>query len=174
MNSIKLKNVSVDFKGLEDIKRKLLEENVKIKTKTLIKYAKETLSKAYLESNYLNRTLNLKDSYVWGVFLNGKRIDYGFLTLSPESTEAKQRTGDGKLLKGREQAQLFIDNYSPNNNGWEVVFAATMYYGVYLEMTGTKRQQQYVVISSIFDDVREDFKNAHIFQNIYSYTPKGF
>lgn len=174
MKSVKLKNVTVDFKGLEDVKKRLFDESVKVKTKSLIKYAKETLKQAYLESDYQNRTLNLKDSYVWGVYFQGKRIDYGFLTMSAEAEESVVRYGDNEVIRGRDEAQKFIDSYQPTSFGWEVVFAATMYYGVYLEMTGTYRQRQYLVISSIFDDVERDFGNAQTFQNIYSYMPKGF
>lgn len=170
---MKYKHVTIDIKGLEDVRKKLFDNGVKIKTKSLIKYAKETLKKAYSESEYTNRTLNLKDSYVWGVYFNGKRIDYGFLTIDPQADVRKKRTGDDELISGREEAQKFIDSYTPNSVGWEVVFAATIYYGMYLEMSRSGGRQ-YLVISSIFDDLLSDFGNATQIQNIYTYMPKGF
>lgn len=156
------KHVKVDIKGLEAVKKKLFDENVEIRTKALIKYAKETLRKAYNESEYKNRTLNLKDSYVWIVFFHGKRIDYGFLTDMSEASVPVYRKGES--IEGRKEAEKFIKNYTSTYKGWEVVFAATTIYGAYLE-TGVNRTK-YVVISSIFDDVQRDLGNAKIFQSI--------
>ena len=45
--------------------------------------------------------------------------------------------------------------YNPQTNGFVVVFAARMYYGAYLEK-GTRRNKQYVVLSSIWNEVKSD------------------
>lgn len=164
-----LKNIKVDLSGLEEYRKKLYEGAVKSRKENLIRYAKETLKKAFLDSDYTNRTLNLKDSYVWGVFYNGKKEAYGFLSPDSDATTRVQRTGDKAMLSGREEAQDFINSYEPTNKrGWEVVFAATIYYGVYLQ-NGTKRNKQYVVISSIFDNVEKDFKSSKIISKEYTY-----
>ncbi len=150
---IKTKNVTFDLSAIDDFKKKLRVELVEQTTQQLIEYAKNTLAKAFVESEYANITLNLKDSYVWGVYFDGKRVDYGFLGAKEATTYAIE---DGQQIYGREEAQKFIDSYQSRvSRGWELVFAVTTIYGAYLE-TGTNRTK-YVVISSIFDDLQRDF-----------------
>lgn len=164
-----LKNIKVDLSGLEEYRKKLYEGAIKVRKQNLIRYAKETLKQAFMDSNYTNRTLNLKDSYVWGVFYNGKKEDYGFLSPDADAITRVQRTGDKKMLSGREEAQAFINSYEPTNKrGWEVVFAATIYYGVYLQ-NGVKGRNKYIVMSSIFDNVEKDFKYSNIISEEYTY-----
>lgn len=165
---IRTKNVTVDFEGLDKLTKQLWDDAIQDKTQTLIQYATQTLRNAYLESEFYDRTLNLKDSYVWGVYFEGRLIEHGFIG-DEEATRKIRRTGDGELISGRDEAEKFIKNYTPKLiDGWEVVFAATIYYGQYLEM-GTARNSQYVVISSIFDDLQRDFGNVDKLEEIYTY-----
>lgn len=165
------KKIKVDYSGLEKYKKELFDAAVKNKTEYLIKYAKETLKKAYDESEYTDREKNLADSYVWIVYFNGKEEKHGFLYDSPQSNQPNRKTATNEYERGRDVAEEFVREYIPRiSNGWEVVLAATIYYGNYLEM-GTSRNKQYVVLSSIFNEVEQDFgkQNTQIFKNVYKY-----
>ena len=167
------KHIKVDEKALAKAKKAILEKLNLVTLRELETYAKQMLRKAYLESEYShNETQNLRDSYIWAIYYNGQLKKHGFIDNTPLATESIKKTATEDYIKGREEAEDFLEEYIPTfTKGWEVVFAATIYYGVYLE-NGTKSNAKYVVISSIYDEVRKTFgaNKVRNWQNEYTYT----
>ena len=139
--------------------------------KDLVTYAKTTLLDAYNRSTYShNKTQNLADSYVWAVYNDNVLVKKGYLYPSPKAKETMIETGTKRRVYGRKEADEFLATYSPNTNGFVVVFAARMYYGAYLEK-GTRRNRQYVVFSSIWSEIKSDpqisFSEMNIETHLY-------
>ena len=165
------KRIRVDTKSLENAKKAIREKLNLIIAKDLEVYARNTLKKAYLESDYShNETQNLRDSYVWAIYFNGKLKKHGNIDKSPLATETIKKTGTAEYIKGREEADRFVLEYVPiSSRGWEVVFAATIYYGVYLQQGSSGKE--YVVISSIYDELERTFGANKVitWQNPHTY-----
>lgn len=162
------KKIKVNYSGLEKYKKELFDAAVKNKTEYLIKYAKETLKKAYEESTFEDQTYNLRDSYLWAVYFNGNMVESGFIDNSPKASEPQFEKNE--VIWGRSDAESFLSAYNPRiTNGWEVMFAAAVIYGMYLEEgeRGNPRRQ-FVVLSSIFNQVEQDFgkQNTQIFKEV--------
>lgn len=82
---------------------------------------------------YTHRTSNLKDSYGWGVYHNGKLSKQGFLTPTPSATVPRRL--DGKDVYGRDEIETYLQNYKATAQYELIVFAAMPYAGV-LESKG--------------------------------------
>ena len=148
--------VTIEFTELDELKAAIIKEATPDIIKDLVTYAKTTLLDAYNRSTYShNKTQNLADSYVWAVYNDNVLVKKGYLYPSPKAKETMIETGTKRRVYGRKEADEFLATYSPNTNGFVVVFAARMYYGAYLEK-GTRRNRQYVVLSSIWKEVSND------------------
>ena len=79
----------------------------------------------------------------------------GYIYPTPKAKTTKIETGSKRRVYGRKEADEFIATYNPNLSGFVVVFAARMYYGAYLEK-GTRRNRQYVVLTGIWDEIKND------------------
>ena len=151
-----MSNVTIELTELDELKKAILEEASNGIIKELAVYAKTTLYEAYQNSTYSkNQTKNLADSYVWAVYRDNVLQKKGYLYPTPKATEDIIQTKTKKRLRGRKEADEFLATYNPNLSGFVVVFAARMYYGAYLEK-GTRRNKQYVVLSSIMNEINKD------------------
>ena len=151
-----MSNVTIELTELDELKKAILEEASNGIIKELAVYAKTTLYEAYQNSTYSkNQTKNLADSYVWAVYRDNVLQKKGYLYPTPKATEDIIQTKTKKRLRGRKEADEFLATYKPNLSGFVVVFAARMYYGAYLEK-GTRRNKQYVVLSSIMNEINKD------------------
>ena len=149
-------SVTIELTELDELKKAILEEASNGIIKDLAIYAKTTLYEAYQNSTYSkNQTKNLADSYVWAVYRDNVLQKKGYLYPTPKATEDIIQTKTKKRLRGRKEADEFLATYNPNLSGFVVVFAARMYYGAYLEK-GTRRNKQYVVLSSIMNEINKD------------------
>ena len=149
-------SVTIELTELDELKKAILEEASNGIIKDLAIYAKTTLYEAYQNSTYSkNKTKNLADSYVWAVYRDNVLQKKGYLYPTPKATEDIIQTKTKKRLRGRKEADEFLATYNPNLSGFVVVFAARMYYGAYLEK-GTRRNKQYVVLSSIMNEINKD------------------
>ena len=149
-------SVTIELTELDELKKAILEEASNGIIKDLAVYAKTTLYEAYQNSTYSkNQTKNLADSYVWAVYRDNVLQKKGYLYPTPKATEDIIQTKTKKRLRGRKEADEFLATYNPNLSGFVVVFAARMYYGAYLEK-GTRRNKQYVVLSSIWNELSHD------------------
>lgn len=81
---------------------------------------------------FTNRTFNLEDSYGCGIYKNGVLKS---VVWSNDVRKADiPRTRNGVEYWGRELAEDFFKNYkSDGNEEYELVVAAVMFYGKYLE-----------------------------------------
>lgn len=133
-------------------------------TKRLERYAAQELNQMATSHTFQNKTYNLQDSYVWGVFWEGNLRSYGFY--------GGGRANDVSYLhewsrmpipvNGRQEAETFITSYRPSsNNGWEVVWAAAAPYSVYLDEMSThqSRTNRFMVISQRYDHIKQVFGN---------------
>lgn len=163
--------VTIEFTDLDELKAAIIKEATPDIIKELVTYAKTTLLDAYNRSTYShNKTQNLADSYVWAVYNDNVLVKKGYLYPSPKAKETMIETGTKRRVYGRKEADEFLATYSPNTNGFVVVFAARMYYGAYLEK-GTRRNRQYVVLSSIWNEIKSDpqisFSEMNIETHLY-------
>lgn len=96
-------------------------------------------SECEAERSYTHRTKNLKDSYGWGVYHDGKLQRRGFLTDSPEA-DRPRRIG-GADVQGRQEIMEYLLRYKPTAQ-YELVVYAAMPYASILE------ERKYRVIST--------------------------
>ena len=148
--------VTIEFTELDELKAAIIKEATPDIIKDLVSYAKTTLLDAYNRSTYShNQSQNLADSYVWAVYKDNVLQKKGYIYPTPKAKETKIETGTKRRVYGRKEADEFIRTYNPNLSGFIVVFAARMYYGAYLEK-GTRRNRQYVVLTGIWDEIKND------------------
>lgn len=149
-------DVEVTITNLKKIEKEVLDQLAPDILVELVRFAKEELLLAFQGSTYAkDKTQNLADSYVWGVYYNGKLHEYGFLTNSKKATQPRRVSNTTKSVYGRDEALAFINSYKPKTKMFEVIFAVEMYYGSYLE-GGTRRNKPYLVLSSIYNDLNSN------------------
>ena len=128
---------------------KVREQLVNNTLDDMCKKGAELMNKAYDERKWQNRTFNLKDSFGWVVYNNGSEYKRGYIG-DAQATGSKKIYGEE--IKGREVLDEFVKSYSPIPVGAELVIVAAMPYGLWLET-----RYQYVVLSSVKDDLEEHF-----------------
>lgn len=124
----------------------------------LEKEGKRILSECESERTYQHQSLNLFDSYGFGVYYNGKIERKGFLTATQTATETKKWYG--KEVDGREQIENFLNKEYKPSKGVELVIAAAMPYAHALENASSGQKQKYKVISMSYDKLVELQKQA--------------
>ena len=93
---------------------------------------------------YEHETLNLYDSYGFGIFLDGNLVRRGWL---PSAAGAPREFKDGHVLWGREILEtLFNGADRTTRKGYVIIIAAAMPYAINLEH-GIGIQNKYRVIS---------------------------
>lgn len=131
----------------------------KFKTRLVVRYlddlqrdGERILRECEAEKTYEHDTHNLYDSYGYGVYYNNRLMRRGYLSASPQATEAKEY--DGREIKGREEIDEFLESRKPNAKGLALVIAAVMPYGADLE-EGRGVTRKFRVISMSFDKLRK-------------------
>lgn len=159
-----MKHVVTKFND-EHFRKEVLNKIVIEQTKRLEKYAEQELSMMARTHAFKNRTYNLEDSLVWCVYYNGELRSYGFYGGKRASTVSYlHEYGRNPIpVDGRANADMFPQMYTPTvKNGWEIVWAATAPYSIYLEdgfTTRGGRFMQFEVISQRFDHIAKTFGN---------------
>lgn len=146
------------------LKKRIWSRISKEQTERLKTYAKEKLYAMATNHTFNNRTYNLQDSLVWGVFFKGHLKSHGFY----ESARARERSylhewsREPIPVNGRSLARSFIRTYhSQVLGGWEVVWAAVAPYSIYLDpKAGTTKTNRFYVISQEYDAIKEMFGRA--------------
>ena len=154
--------VSIDFSGLDEVRKKLFDASADVQTERLLAYAPLLLKTAYESRVFKNQTMNLKDSYLWAVYYRGELKGSGFLTPMAEATKRAEYAGE--KVDGRELANTFLSRYVSDVSGWEVVLLAAAPYGRTLEEGGDSwesKRQRFEVLTYAFDMVRKDFSGAN-------------
>lgn len=111
--------------------------------------AKRILKECVNERTYEHDTLNLKDSYGYGIYLNGSLVRKGFLTASPDAEKANE----GEY--GRDEITKFLQRVYAPKPGIDLVIAAAMFYADILERGGGTLKRKYRVISMSHGKLRD-------------------
>lgn len=119
-------------------KQRVMKYVVEEQTARLIAYAKEELEKMVATKELGDDMKNLKDSIVWGVYYNGKRVPHGFGFFgTKEATEESYLhaySNNPQPVNGRALARQFIQEYTPSTHkGWEILWAVCAPYAAYWE-----------------------------------------
>lgn len=154
----------------ERFRKETLSKLIIAITRKLEKYAADQLNEMAKSHEFQNRTFNLQDSFVWGVFYKGELRKYGFYgagraTINSQLHEYGSMPID--LPMGRDMATQFITTFRPSDgyvastgsNTWVVVWAACIPYGAYLEggFTSKGKGVRFRVISQCYDQIRSSF-----------------
>ncbi len=153
--------VKVKFDG-KKFGQRLFNRIAEEQTKRLIEYAKEEIVRIVESKAFDDRTANLSDSYVWCVYFDNKRKGFGYYGNRKAKTASYlheySRSMRQRLDGGRNLAKQFADFfYVPTTpKGWEIVFAAVIPYGAYLEegFTFHGRRYQFNVMSQRYDHIK--------------------
>lgn len=117
--------------------------------KELVAAGQRILRECVAERDYTHRSNNLYDSYGFGVYVNGKLVNRGYLSNSPTAKAAKKWYGE--VIRGRSEIDKYlVSEYAPGN-GLELVVVAAMPYAVVLERGSAGLHRKYKVISMAYD-----------------------
>lgn len=127
----------------EDIKEEAYNEVIE----NLELAGKDIIKTAFEKANFnKNRTQNLRDSYAWAVFCDGKLISKGFESVDPQAK--KSIKSGGTYHNGRNLAIESINSHVPTSTGFELYIVAAIFYANILEASG-----KFHVISSANSDI---------------------
>lgn len=134
----------------EDIKDDTYNEIITI----LEQSGKDIINTAFEKANFnKSRTQNLRDSYAWAVFADGKNVSLGFESVNPKAKQLAYKQGN--YFDGRTLAVESIKEHLPIQQGFELYIVAAIFYANILEASG-----KFQVISSANSDIEqlaEDF-----------------
>ena len=116
----------------------ILKTIVEEQTRRLIEYAPAELARMVETKELGNATYNVQDSFVWGVYYNGKRVPKGFgfygNKTARKNSYLHEYSRNPIPVNGRALARTFIKNYTPSTDkGWEIVWAVCAPYAAYWE-----------------------------------------
>lgn len=116
------------------------------------KDADRILKECISEIDYQHRTLNLYDSYGYGIYVDGKLLKMGFLHSTPSARTPKSWYGE--KISGRQAITEYLkDEYSPTG-AVDLAIAASMPYAHVLEQGSAGLHRSYRVISMSFQKVK--------------------
>lgn len=111
----------------------------------LEKDAKRILQECVDERTYTHRTMNLYDSYGYGIYLKGTLVKTGFLSASPSAKNGKRI--NGTVVNGREEITQYLNHDYTPKEFIDLVVAAAMPYARMLEEGSGGLKNKYRVIS---------------------------
>lgn len=140
----------------------MLRMVVREQTKRLCAYAREELYEMIVSRDFVSRTFNLADSYVWAVYYNKKEQEHGFVggKMARENSilHERGRKEFQEPVNGRQAAHDFLTKFKATRatgNGWTIVWAACAPYSVYLDpAAGASKTNRFFVISQRYDHIR--------------------
>lgn len=111
----------------------------------LEKDSKRILQECVDERTYTHRTMNLYDSYGYGIYLKGTLVKTGFLSASPSAKSGKRI--NGTVVKGRDEITQYLNHdYTPKGI-IDLAVVAAMPYARILEEGSGRLKNKYRVIS---------------------------
>lgn len=141
-------------------KKERISELVKFLSREGQKIVDNELSKV----TYTYRTLNLRDSYGWGVYVDGKLVNKGYTATSPGIKKKWKVNGVEEDITGYEAIVEFIEQKYKPHPGIDLVVAVAMPYGEILQDGGGNVKKKYEVINlsrNALKDLASRFKNAN-------------
>lgn len=139
----------------------LLDNIVKEQTRRLIEYAEKELNTMVATREFHDRTGQAANSYVWAVYYNGKKKGYGFYGKAGGGKSSYLHEWSPSIREavyGRKAARAFLNEYTPNANGWEIVWCAAAPYLGYHEGAGYAIGNMYYhfnVMSQEYDQIKQ-------------------
>ena len=121
----------------------------------LEKKGKELVASAYSSSEFEDDTYNLRDSYGYAVYYNGRVKAFGGLNGKKATVPKQESIGSKNKSFGRDDLEQYVKMYGAKSYGFELIVIAVKFYAGLLE-DGTKTNKKYKVISHIWDKM-EDF-----------------
>ena len=116
------------------------------------------------EITYNHDTLNLADSYGYGVYLRGKLVRSGYALKEARATEP--RVLFGHEVWGRKRIEEFLHKEYKAQGYVDLVLAAAMPYGHALEHASSGQKKRYRVISMSYGklkDLSSKIKGSSVF-----------
>ena len=118
----------------------------------LQKEGERILDECEAEKEYNHDTMNLYDSYGYGIYVRGRLVKSGYLSPSPMADEP--RKWYKQRIWGREQIRNFLEaEYKPSSR-IEMVVAAAMPYAEVLENASSGQTRKYRVISMSYEKLK--------------------
>ena len=118
----------------------------------LQKEGERILSECEDEREYNHDTMNLYDSYGYGIYVRGRLVKSGYLSPSPMADEP--RKWYKQRIWGREQIKNFLEAEYKPGKGIEMVVAAAMPYAEVLENASSGQTRKYRVISMSYEKLK--------------------
>lgn len=125
----------------------------------LEKDAERILKECISEIDYQHRTLNLYDSYGYGIYVEGKLVTMGFL--HPTASAKTVKTWYGEKIKGRQAIEEYLRGEYKPAGVVDLAIAASMPYAHVLEEGSAGLHRKYKVISMSFQklkDISKEYK----------------
>ena len=150
----------------------LLQKQINKIVDYLAKQGDKIIHKAAQSKDTRNRKKNQLDAYGWCVYYGGKKMKQGYLT--PNRTAESphndwKNKGYGRTF-GRDDVQLFFDDYKPESNGFILVCVNAVFYTTIQENPNSRRAQtKYRIISQVASDMQniaEQFKGSRIYTTL--------
>lgn len=108
-----------------------LQQYTKYITERLDKAGRKAMEAVEAAKSYNNDTYNMKDSFGYGVYVNGRIARKGYIG-SPSAHEGRKYKG--VVYEGREEVDNFLSTYNPDRGAFaELVVVASMPYARHLE-----------------------------------------
>lgn len=125
---------------------------IDIIVKALEEDAERVLKECINEVDYQHRTMNLYDSYGYGIYVEGKLFKMGFLHPTPSAKSPK--TWYGEKIKGREAITEYLRGEYKPSGVVDLAIAASMPYAHVLEKGSAGLHRSYRVISMSFQKLK--------------------
>ena len=107
------------------------------------------------DGSYFNQTLNLYDSFGYGIYLDGTLLRSNATERQKEATEPRKWHGDELWGNALMRKTFSKEGFKPSERGYVVVFAAAMpYTGVLQEGLSHGLSRDYHVIAFMSDELR--------------------
>ncbi len=127
----------------------LMDKAIRLVLKEVEKETKRILQECVNERDYDHDTMNLYDSYGYGIYLRGHLYSKGFLSANPQAEKGKKWYG--QILLGREEITKFLESEYQPVGFIDIAVAAAMPYAKVLEAGGGGVKRKYKVISMSFE-----------------------
>lgn len=113
--------------------------------------------------SYTYRSLNLRDSYGWGVYVDGKLVRKGYTANSPGIKKKWKENGQEEDITGYETVVEYLESKYKPHPGIDLVVVAAMPYGEILQNAEGNVKKKYEVIAVARNEVKalsQKFKNT--------------
>lgn len=133
----------------------LLQRQINKIVEYLAAQGKNIINDAIRTKTTRYRTKNQNDAYGWAVYYNGKEMQRGYLTATPQATQKRngwKRAGIERGF-GRSDVIDFLNSYAPKGNGFQLIVVNAVFYTKILERGGGGVKSRYRVISQEFSNM---------------------